>query len=145
MTQHDVMNQAIAELSNMDNCQALCHQQNVDAPIPNTVVLGQVVDVLRSILFPGYFGSLLVDPQMLQYQIGVRVEEVNKLLAEQIFAGICFTDRAINLDQARKQAKAITTKFIGRLPALRAQLGTDVEATYQGDPAAQSCMEVIFC
>ena len=145
MTQHDVMNQAIAELSNMDNCQALCHQQNVDAPITNTVVLGQVVDVLRSILFPGYFGSLLVDPQMLQYQIGVRVEEVNKLLAEQIFAGICFTDRAINLDQARKQAKAITTKFIGRLPALRAQLGTDVEATYQGDPAAQSCMEVIFC
>ncbi|HPW90706.1 MAG TPA: serine acetyltransferase [Paludibacteraceae bacterium] len=145
MTQHDVMKKAIAELSNMDNCQALCYQQNIDAPIPNTTVLGEIVDMLRSILFPGYFGSLVVNPQMIQYQIGVRVEELNKLLAEQIYAGICFTDHSINLKEARKQAKEITIKFIARLPELRAQLGTDVEATYKGDPAAQSCMEVIFC
>jgi len=145
MTQNDVMNQTIAALSNMDNCRALCHQQNVDAPIPNTEVLGQVVDVLRSILFPGYFGSSLVNPQMLQYQIGVRVEEVNHLLAEQIFAGICFSDRTIDLDQARLQAKEITVRFIACLPALRDKLSTDVDAAYQGDPAAQSCMEVIFC
>lgn len=145
MTQHDVMNQTIAALSDMDNCRALCHQQNVDAPIPNTQILGQVVDVLRSILFPGYFGSLLVNPQMLRYQIGVRVEEINNLLSEQIFAGICFSNRTIDLDEARTRAKDITIQFIGCLPALRDKLSTDVDATYQGDPAAQSCMEVIFC
>ncbi len=139
------IDETIARLANTEHCKALCHQQNSDAPMPNTHILGQIVDCLRSILFPGYFGNSINDSSMLPYQIGVQIETVNRLLTEQICAGICFTDSNADLNEAQNKAKKITAAFIERLPDLRDTLGTDVDAAYKSDPAAKSCMEVIFC
>ncbi len=45
----------------------------------------------------------------------------------------------------REEAARLAAKFISKLPHLRRVLATDVEAAYNGDPAAQSFGEVIFC
>ena len=43
------------------------------------------------------------------------------------------------------EAEAISEAFISTLPEIRGLLATDVEATFNGDPAAQNLGEVIFC
>ena len=45
----------------------------------------------------------------------------------------------------RPQAEELATKFIERLPDIRAVLATDVDAAYNGDPAAESKAEIISC
>ncbi|MGX8696068.1 MAG: serine O-acetyltransferase, partial [Prevotella sp.] len=47
--------------------------------------------------------------------------------------------------QLIESAQAIVAKFITRLPELRRILATDVEAAYNGDPAAESYGEIISC
>ncbi|MGN0186252.1 MAG: serine O-acetyltransferase EpsC [Paludibacteraceae bacterium] len=139
------LEETIAQLSDTAHCNTLWHKQSNNVPMPNTLTLGQIVDTLRSILFPGYFGNTISNASMLPYQIGVRIEEVSRLLSDQIFAGFCFNDTAVDLSEAHQTAQTVTTAFIERLPQLRDTLGTDVNAAFEGDPAAKSCMEVIFC
>lgn len=47
-------------------------------------------------------------------------------------------------DSKREEAARLAAKFISKLPAMRRILATDVEAAYNGDPAAESYGEVIF-
>ena len=48
-------------------------------------------------------------------------------------------------DSKREEAARLAAKFISKLPVMRRVLATDVEAAYNGDPAAESYGEVIFC
>ena len=82
--------------------------------------------------------------------MGVNVERLQKLLAEQILAGLCFADcqddaTFENLYCQRQQAHEMANKVIAMLPAIRAVLATDVEAAYNGDPAAVSLAEIVAC
>jgi len=47
-------------------------------------------------------------------------------------------------DESYERAGDICREFFAKLPALRATLLTDVQATYDGDPAAKSVHEIIF-
>jgi serine O-acetyltransferase len=81
------------------------------------------------------------------YHIGVNVDKLMLLLTMQIKAGICFHSRiesntCSDLDKVAQQ-KAVD--FINMLPDIREKLHTDVIAAYNGDPAAKSFGEVIFC
>lgn len=139
------LDKTIALLADTKQNHALCHQQCGDAPMPNTQTLGQIVEMLRSVLFPGYFGQPIANMASLPYQIGVLVESVNRLLAEQILAGLCFEGVASDTAEAHAKAKEMAAAFVERLPTLRNTLGYDVDAAYEGDPAAKSRTEVIFC
>ena len=71
------------------------------------------------------------------------------LLCEQILAGLCFSTSIegkcnVCSDSKREEAARLAAKFISKLPAMRRILATDVEAAYNGDPAAESYGEVIF-
>lgn len=75
--------------------------------------------------------------QTLPYHIGVSVERLYELLTEQIeAAGACNT----GLDSGE-----VAMRFIQSLPGLRKILATDVEAAFNGDPAAESLGEIISC
>ena len=72
------------------------------------------------------------------------------MLTEQILAGLCFgtsIEGRCNAcsDSKREEAARLAAKFISKLPVMRRVLATDVEAAYNGDPAAESYGEVIFC
>lgn len=141
----NTLDNTIAILADTRHNKTLCHQQHGNAPMPNTQTLRQIVEMLRSVLFPGYFGQSIANMSMLSYQIGVHIETVNRLLTEQILAGLCFDGQADDTAQTREKARQTATAFIETLPALRDTLSDDVDAAYEGDPAAKSRMEVIFC
>ena len=79
------------------------------------------------------------------YHIGIHVERLQGLLAQQIKSGLCFDDTLPCDANLERTAQDKATAFIGQLPDLRRLLQTDVEAAYYGDPAAKSYGEVIFC
>ena len=139
------LTETIKQLSQTDN-QVYC-KCNEKGLMPSIDVLEEIVQLVRSILFPGYFGSSNINADTITYHIGINVEKLSTLLAEQIKAGMCFNQTT--LEQTNEElstlAKAKAAALIEQLPEIQEKLRTDVIAAYNGDPAAKSLGEIIFC
>ncbi|UCH64274.1 MAG: serine acetyltransferase [Fidelibacterota bacterium] len=114
---------------------------------PSRKVVIEAVEALRSVLFPGYFGRSELNSEGIRYHIGSTLDQVLHTLREQVQRGLCFVceedpDQCPTCDS---RALEITREFLVRLPAVRRLLATDVQAAYEGDPAATSPDETIFC
>ena len=139
---------AVLNLSDISRIGEVTHAQRAGEPMPSTEKLKILVDKVRQIIFPGYFGPNNFHQTTFQYHMGVLVDEVYHLLSEQILAGLCFmcdNEVSTDLDFRKAEAERHAAEFISSLPELRKILITDVEAVYLGDPATKSISEVIFC
>ncbi|MCR5850464.1 MAG: serine acetyltransferase [Bacteroidaceae bacterium] len=124
----ELMGQTVSRLSEPDSMYGLFHDMDDGKPLPSAPVLAEIVDLCRAILFPGFYGKSTVSSKTVPYHIGVNLERLCHLLTQQV--GL---------------AQDIVAEFIKRLPELRRILATDVEAAYNGDPAAESYGEIISC
>ena len=97
---------------------------------PDKDVLIDVLGKLRRIVFPGYFREK-------NYRI-YNVKHNLSILSRQV--ALVLTD-AENPEAA---AKELCLQFLSRIPAVREVVQTDLQAAYDGDPAATSMAEVIF-
>lgn len=102
----------------------------------------QIIDILgmvRQVLFPGYFESKRLKSGTIRYHVGELLENIEYELTKQV-------EKALNYTQNyRERAEEIVRKFMQRLPYLRDMLAKDVQAAYDGDPAASNTDEIIFC
>ena len=141
--------QTVTELSSDSSLKGLFHEHQDGDPLPSGKVLHEIIELCRSILFPGFYGKSTVNHHTITYHIGVNIERLYALLTEQILAGLCFEAAkqagCKECETNRDKSIELAGQFIGRLPALRSILATDVEAAYNGDPAAHSFGEVISC
>ena len=115
--------------------------------LPSRDRLIELVEILRAILFPGFFGPSEVSSESLRYAIGAAMDRVFHGLSEQIRRGLCAAcaePRDDTCVKCAERARDITRRFLERLPRLRAVLLTDVRAAYEGDPAASGKAEVII-
>lgn len=143
-----ILTQTVDELSEPKSLEGLFHQHNDGNPLPSGKALEEIIDLSRAILFPGYFGKSSVNMRTIRYHIGVNIERLHKLLTDQVMAGLCFAVKDDdNCDYAlmHDKAEGIAAELIERLPMIRSVLATDVEAAYNGDPAAVSYGEIISC
>lgn len=142
------MNDLVKRLSDYDTLRKVYHISGAELSYPSSAALREIVDITRSIIFPGYFGSPSFDLQTLSYHIGVNIEKLRCLLNKQIFAALSFDfcegEKPCD-DLLKDKSNAIAEAFIDRLPTMRETLVTDVEAAYLGDPAAKSYAEIILC
>lgn len=144
----DTINAAVDALSSPESLDGLFHQVHENVPLPSNAALEEIVDLARGILFPGYFGQTKVAQDTIKYHVGVALERFCRLLKKQIMAGMCFClgkDEVVSVNEVREKALAITEEIVRRLPKMRQILATDVEAAYNGDPAATSFGEIISC
>ena len=140
--------QTVTELSEDSSLKGLFHEHQDGDPLPSGKVLHEILELCRAILFPGFYGKSTVNHHTISYHIGVNIERLYNLLTEQIHAGLCFDAKETGdcaCDTKREKAIDLAGQFISRLPALREVLATDVEAAYNGDPAAESYGEIISC
>ena len=143
-----VLTTAVEDLSSPNSFRGLFHSHKDGNLLPSGKILEEIVSLSRAILFPGYYGTSCVNMQTIRYHIGVSVERLFGLLREQIYAGLCFAEADVGEADAcslRKRSAVLASKLIERFPAIRALLGSDVKAAYNGDPAADSVSEVIAC
>jgi serine O-acetyltransferase len=113
--------------------------------LPSSICLNEVIEAIRSIVFPGYFGSSSVNDDSLMYHTGIGVEKIYNLLSQQIFDALFFQSGNIDMVQTREKAHNLTNIFLNKLPVIKHLLSTDVKAIFDSDPAAKSYGEVIFC
>lgn len=143
-----ILTKTVEELSDSESLHGLFHIHDDGTPLPSSKALEEIIDLARSIIFPGYFGKSSVNMRTIRYHIGVNVERLYKLLSEQVLAGLCFTCSGTHgkyTSLLQVKAGDIAAETISRLPKIRKTLSTDVEAAYNGDPAAESSGEIISC
>ena len=146
------LNQTVSKLSTQESLNGLFHQHRDGDPLPSGEKLKDIIDLARSILFPGYFGRSSFTRQTLEFHIGVRTERLHKMLAEQILAGRCYKNPCDEgeedfneWDCARRKAEETSLLVIEKFPEIRRILATDITAAYNGDPAAKSKAEIVSC
>jgi len=142
------LNNTVDTLTSDRALQGVYHEHANGVPYPSTEELQEVMSLIRAIIFPGYHSRETMTRNTLRYHIGMDVERLHRKLSDQLLAGLCFLDCKGEYDIMacnKGKAKKATTEFIQRLPKIRETLATDVQATFKGDPAAQSVSEVICC
>jgi len=138
----------VTELSTVSNgLSPAMRRAHHDQPLPSRGVVVEIVEALRSVLFPGYFGYPDLKVHSVLYHVGATLDRIQHPLQEQIRRGLCFTclEESQCTPVCDDQAGDITRSFLARLPAIQKCLAKDVRAAYEGDPAASSPDEVIFC
>jgi serine O-acetyltransferase len=115
-------------------------------PIPSRECVIDIIDRLREILFPGYFTRGKLDPVNLRYSMGESVATLFDMLSEQISLSIrhdCFRyDQPCS--DCDERGHQVSLELLDAIPAIRKIMATDVQASYDGDPAATSYDEIIF-
>ena len=150
MTTKDFENKisnTIKKLSDPVSYQTVCHEHKLGEPLPSIIKLRKIIDLIREILFPGYFGKTSLRTNTTQHYMGVYIDELYELLNKEILAGLCFAcldDKVNRLETHKELAEQIALGFIEFLPEIRRQLVSDVNATFQNDPAAKNNGEIIF-
>ncbi len=113
---------------------------------PDKTAIIDVVEKLFKILYPGYYSDKVYKIYSLKNSISAIIEDVIYRLKRQVAIVLKYTDNnetapEVELD---KKAEEITLAFMRKIPDIRAVLETDIEAAFEGDPAAKSKEEIIF-
>ena len=115
-------------------------------PIPSKQSVIDIIEKLREVIFPGYFNREKLDPVNLKYYMGQTVSLLFDLISEQVTLSIrhdCFRyDKPCN--ECRDRGHEVALALLEEIPGIREILATDIQAAYDGDPAARSTDEIIF-
>ena len=114
-------------------------------PLSSRDAVIDIIESLRTVLFPGYFGPTDLTAENMAFHLGSTLDRVRRELHEQIGRGFCFACGGERSSECDSRAESATWRFLSRLPEVRRMLATDVQAAYEGDPAATSPDEALFC
>ena len=108
-------------------------------------VIGIIEDV-RALFFPGYFGMKDLRGDTLTFHIGATLDRMRVALDEEIRRAVAFAEKHDfeSCSHCAIAAAEATGKFVARLPAVRRLVASDVEAAFEGDPALRTRDEAIF-
>ncbi|MDR3683872.1 MAG: serine acetyltransferase [Geothrix sp.] len=109
---------------------------------PSRTILASLVEDLRALLFPGYFGVSELKADTLRYHLGACMDRVAHGLSVQIQRGLMASDA--DGSDCGERSQALARAFMARLPEVRHLLATDIQAAFEGDPAATSPDEVLL-
>ena len=100
-------------------------------PIPSMMEIEKIISDLHALLFPSYFAATSRNSHALLWDVSSRLTRQIELAGEVMGETL--------------SPKEICAKFIERLPEIYAKLLKDIEALYEGDPAAKSREMVLIC
>ncbi len=108
-----------------------------------------VIDILyklRKIIYPGYFRNKSFKVYTVRNDISMLLEDVIFNLIKQISIVLKYNPQFENADEMTigEKAEEITFEFLSKLPMIREYIETDVQAAFDGDPAAYNKDEIIF-
>ncbi len=109
---------------------------------PDRDVVIDIIEKLRRIVFPGYFKDKNYRMYNAKNNLSMLIEDVLFNLNRQI--ALVFQSGGELGESAQAHAQDVCLKFFERIPAVRAMVQTDLEAAYEGDPAATGMAEIIF-
>jgi serine O-acetyltransferase len=115
-------------------------------PLPSRDATVEILADLFDVLYPGYSRRQNLHMGNVEYHVGDLIDGLHDKLTTQIARALRheYCRETPNADfEAIAQQKAV--ELLRRLPELRTELEQDVQAALEGDPAAKSYHEIIFC
>jgi len=122
-------------------------QHLAPTPLPDKASVNKIVDDLLAFIYPGYFGRKYVEMSNIEYHIGDLIDSIYARLTQEIYRSVrpaCKNAAADHCPHCYDIAEDQALVLLRKLPDLRSRLSVDVQAAYDGDPAAKSVDEVIF-
>ncbi|HEY2367421.1 MAG TPA: serine acetyltransferase, partial [Polyangiaceae bacterium] len=127
---------------------ALLHSYRTDARghhinrkyLPSRTEIIDILHLLLQVLYPGYVGRQGLTDEEVSYHVGVILSTLREKLARQVEQCLCHQAESEKITGAETScaphAKKVASAFLAKLPELRATLLDDVQAAFDGDPAA---------
>lgn len=114
--------------------------------LPSRDEIIRCVQMLLQLFYPGYYGRQDLTDENVRYHVGCLLTELRSTLAKQIELCLCHQAESCAgcTDSCRDEALRATDTLLRKLPALRQTLLSDVQAAFDGDPAASGLDEVIL-
>ena len=141
------LDRIVAELRTLREVTHNIRHQGRIRELPSRKALLDVVEGLCAALFPTHYGRADLNETTVDYFVGHTLNQTLSLLQDQIRRGLSFASEEEDYlsGALTRRAGEITTAFARQLPDIRALLFTDLQAAYEGDPAATSATEVLLC
>jgi serine O-acetyltransferase len=119
---------------------------NKPPKLPSRKVLIAIVDGLSAAMFPNRLGLPDLTDEGIDSYVGHTLDVTLRELQKQIRRELCFTaPEGADPEAILRQAASVTRAFATMIPALRRLIDSDIQAAYEGDPAAGSIDEVLVC
>jgi serine O-acetyltransferase len=128
----------------------MVRQSGEDTPPPSRESVRELVELLRRLVFVGYFDELSVRDADLEGYLATPLARAKAHLEDQIAKALRYVDR---IDAKRRntphdcnaEARNASACLLEALPEIRRLLALDVQAAFDGDPAATHTDETILC
>ncbi len=113
---------------------------------PDKEVVIDILSKLRQIIFPGYFKNKAYRIYTAKNNLTMLLEDVFYHLNKQIMIVLRYDEKWVNatVEELSIQSYEICMQFFKTIPRIREYIETDVQAAYEGDPAAYNKDEIIF-
>ncbi len=122
-------------------------------PLPSSEAVIEIAQDLKEVIYPGYQRRQNLHMANVVYHVGDLIDSLHDRLTEQIARALRHEAR-MRREEADSRSKIAdfeaiaqekTFAFLEQLPEIRQMLALDVQAAYDGDPAAKNFDEIIFC
>lgn len=116
-------------------------------PLPSRDAIIEILNDLNKLMFPGYFSTEPVETHNATYYTGEILSNLHVKLKKQITLALAYdADSSIleSSSEIQQQAEDICFTFCHAIPSIQELLLLDVQAGYDGDPAADSREQIIF-
>ncbi len=139
----EILNKAVADIAaNYEESEILMLQGEGELPDRNVII--EIIKEIRSVMFPGYFDSKFSAGAAPEYYIGHLLTDIyDKLYLQTVLALSYRKKKSVSKASVEKHAEEICNDFFKALPDIQRRLLKDVEAGFNGDPAAKSREEII--
>lgn len=116
------------------------------SPLPSYREIVEILADLREILYPGYGRRQNLHMGNVAYHVGDLIDSLHDRLTVQIARALRHDCRARDLERDfESEAQSYAIRLLEQIPAIRKTLAEDVQAAFDGDPAAKSLDEILFC
>jgi serine O-acetyltransferase len=116
--------------------------------LPSRDSIVEILQIVLDLMYPGYFGRHDLSADNLAAHVAERVDRLAPKVEQEIENCLCYGrerfDGTLETGECAPKARELTDIFLGRLPEIRRMLVRDVQAAFDGDPAATNLDEVIL-
>ena len=132
-------------MNNYETFGGMDHLEGKDLPSKEAII--EILQDLLAVFFPGYLGKNEITKANIRYFLGNTLASVQTRLTVEIEKSLKYICRKVKEcphDVCRSRAEVVVKELLEKIPELRAIVSGDIEAAYNGDPAAVSTEEVII-
>jgi len=132
-------------MENYEKYAGMSHLEGRDLPSKQVVI--EVLEELLSVIFPGYVGKTEITKSDVRYFLNNTLNSIYSRFVDEVEKSLKYACRSLKecpSDVCHRMAQVVVEELLEKIPEIRANLSGDIQAAYDGDPAAKSTDEVFL-